>query len=525
MNFNTVFAAALPVEFEIEPGNADIIRGQSVPITIRTKGRDARKLTLHTRQYGQIGFDETPLAPSGAGEFRTELKDIKSTTEYLVSADEVKSGTFTITVIDRPIVKSLRLKVAPPAYTRIPPKSLDENVGDIEGYPGSKVTGTVSSSKELSSAEIVFSDSTRFRLPVNGSTASVAFGVRKNGKYRLLLKDKNNLLNVDPIEYSITMVPDEYPTVELLAPGKDIDITGAMKVDLVIRLKDDFGFTKLRLAYRLAQSKYEKPKEEFTFVDIPFDRSQNAADVLHHWDLAYLNLVPEDAVAYYVEVFDNDNVSGPKQGHSATYMIRLPSLEEVLADVSQSQQSSMESMQNMAKETQELKKDVETLQREMKKNPQKMDWQQQQKVEQMLQKYEAMKKTLDQTSKEMDEMMKKMDDNKLLSEQTMEKYQELRKLMEQLNSPELQEALKKLQQSMKQLSPDQMKQAMEQLKASEDQFRKNLERIVELLKRIHIEQKLDEHQANAGSSTSSRNRFVRTASTDPSDEQNARRRR
>ena len=35
--------------------------------------------------------------------------------------------------------------------------------------------------------------------------------------------------------------------------------------------------------------------------------------------------------------------------------------------------------------------------------------------------------------------------------------------MEQLKSPELQEALKKLQESMKQLTPEQMKQAMDQV--------------------------------------------------------------
>ena len=39
--------------------------------------------------------------------------------------------------------------------------------------------------------------------------------------------------------------------------------------------------------------------------------------------------------------------------------------------------------------------------------------------------------------------MKQMEENKLLSDKTLEKYLELQKLMEKLNSPELKEALKK----------------------------------------------------------------------------------
>jgi hypothetical protein len=45
---------------------------------------------------------------------------------------------------------------------------------------------------------------------------------------------------------------------------------------------------------------------------------------------------------------------------------------------------------------------------------------------------------------------------------------------------------------MKQLSPDQLRQAMEQLTVSEENFRKSIERTLSLLRRIQIEQKLDE---------------------------------
>ena len=65
-------------------------------------------------------------------------------------------------------------------------------------------------------------------------------------------------------------------------------------------------------------------------------------------------------------------------------------------------------------------------------------------------------------------------------------------MMEQMNSPEFAEAMKKMQDAMQQMTPEAMKQAMQQFSFSEDQFRKSIERTLNLLKRIQIEQKMDE---------------------------------
>jgi hypothetical protein len=491
-HYNVSFAAPLPLRFVIEPGNADVVRGQTVPITIRTEGKPVESITLLTRQKGQLEFDTRPVQKQGDA-FKTELPDIKASTEYFASVDDIKSDKYTINVLDRPLIRVLRVTLTPPSYTRLPARTGEDNIGDIDAYPGTKAGLRISSSKTLSQASLIFGDTSGAALDINGANAEGSFVVRRNTTYHILLKDADGLPNVDPIEYTIRATPDEFPTAEILTPGKNVDLTQEMKLDLFARIKDDFGFSKLRLAYRLSQSKYEPPAENFTFADIPLqDRNQSPQELWYHWDVSGLHLVPEDAISYYIEVFDNDNVNGPKSGKSETYLLRLPSLEEVFSDVSQTHDQSMEEMQSVAKETQALKQDIEALQREMKKNRDKADWQQQKKAQELMQRHEEMKKRLDETTKKLDEMMKKMEENKLLSDETMEKYEELQKLMEQLKSPELQEALKKLQESAKQLSPEEMKQAMDRLKLSEEQFRQSLERTVELLKRIHIEQKIDE---------------------------------
>ncbi len=521
IHYGQSYAAVQPVRFTITPGDAEVVRGEDVLIAVTTEGAPVRTLFLHTRQQGELEFEHQSLAPSGDRTFAATIPQLKLTTEYYVSAEDAASDKFHITVVDRPLVRSLTVRVAPPAYTRIPESALPENTGDVTAYPGSSVRLSALPNKPLQSAALVFSDSSRVAARIGADGVTASFIVRRPTSYHIVLKDTGGLSSVDPIEYVVKVLTDAPPTVEIVSPGKNVDVAENLLLSLLIRAKDDFGFTKMRLGYRLTQSKYEQPGTDDTFLDLPLEaKSRTDVEVSHVWDLSPLHLVPEDAVAYFVEVFDNDNVNGPKSARSQTYIVRLPSLEEVFAEVAKTHDQSAESMQSVAQESQELKKDIEELQKDMKKGKDKMDWQQQKKVEEMAQRYDAMKKKLEETASQMDEMMKKMEENKVLSDKTMEKYQELQKLMEQLNSPELQEALKKLQASMKQLTPEQMKQSLEQVKNAEEQFRESLERTIELLKRIHIEQKLDELVKRAESLKEQQSALKeQTGKTDPKDQQ------
>jgi hypothetical protein len=493
LNFTKDFRSAPSIQLYIEPGNTEVLRGQSVPISIYVRGYKPTMLTFASRQTGQVNYENQSLHADKNGAFKTEITKIKSTTEYYAYTEGTESDKYLITVVDRPLIRKLQLTVTPPPYTRLPSRTLDEANGDISAYLGSRISVNLTASKDLSSAEVQFQDSSRLPLTIQNERATGMFNVTANTSYHILLKDNDNLDNMDPVEYSIRIIPDEYPSVEILSPGKNIDLIEDQKLDLFLKLNDDFGFSDLRLAYRLAHSKYEKPSEEFTSVTIPLEnKNQNQIETWYSWNLSSLHLVPEDAIAYYIEIFDNDNVSGPKSSRSNIFYLRLPSLEEVFADVSDLHDQSLQSMENLSKETNQFKQEMEEFTREMKNNSTNLDWQQQKKAEEMLQRYGEMKKKVEDITRSFDEMVGKMSENKLVSEKTLEKYLELQQLMEQFNNPDLQEALRKLQESMKKATPEETKKALEQLQLTEEQFRQNLERTIELLKRVHIELKLDE---------------------------------
>ncbi|MBA4312308.1 MAG: hypothetical protein C0417_06735 [Chlorobiaceae bacterium] len=493
LHFSRSFSQEMSVEFDIEPGNVEVVRGADVSIKVRTNFNRNQQVVLSTRPEGQHIFELNRMKQEDNFSYTSTLSNLVSSTEYFATAGDASSEKFKITVIDRPFIRSLKLTITPPVYTRMQISSVEENSGDIRAYAGSSVHFDINSNNELLSALLMFDDSSKINLRTYGLNASGNFILRKNGSYKIIVEDTSHLVNIDPVEYSVRVVPDEYPSVDIVSPGKNIDLTTQMNINLIINLKDDFGFSKFQLWHRLAQSKYENPAEEFSSLDIPLPAlNQNQLDVSYNWDLDGLHLVPEDIVAYYAEVFDNDNISGPKASRTQIYTLRLPSLEEVFTDVSDTQEQALESLKNIAEEADKLKRDINELQRQTKSNKDKTAWQQQKKGEEIVKRHNDLKKKLEETVQKMNEMLKKMDENKLLSNETMEKYREMQKLMEQLNAPDLQNALRKLQESMKQPSPDEMKQAMLKAKLTEEQFKQSLERTIELLKRISIEQKLDE---------------------------------
>ncbi len=502
-HYDESFAPPLPFRLVVEPGNIEVVKGASVAVTVRVEPESTtgstsseklpKQLLLLSRPEGQVQFEERLLTPNTAGLFTHEFSSLKSTVSYFVRAQNVGSDVYTLTVIDRPMVKMLRVTLNFPAYAKLPTRQLDDNVGDVTALRGTRISLRIESNKALAEARLLFSDSTSMQLTAHGSTATGLMTLMKERRYTIHLRDEEGIPSTDPIEYSLKIVPDSYPTAKIVFPGMNIDIAENTQLNMLYRITDDYGFTSLRLAYRLIHSRYEQPWPDFRFVNVPLPSvAANELDIAHLWSLKELSLVPEDVVSYYLEVFDNDDVSGPKSGRSETYMLRLPSLEEVFADVNKAHEVSLEGMKEALKQAEQARKDLEELQQEMKKNQQKMDWQQQKKAEEMLKKYEEIQKKMEEVNKTIDDMVKKMEKNETLSQETLEKYQELQRLMEEMNSPELAEAMKKMQQAMMQLNPEMMRQAMQQFQFNEENFRKSIERTMNLLKRIQIEQKVDE---------------------------------
>ena len=494
LHFTQTFRPPAPFQWEITPGTKKFVKGETIPIRIKTVGQQQPVISFYVREAEQSEFEHVVLSPDSNGIFHHTIENIRSTTHYYASSLEYNSDEYRLNVVDRPLVKNLRLLLTFPSYTKLPPRYLDDNVGDVTALPGTKIDFDVTLNKEVESAHIVFDDSESVALDHESTTATASIRLRKERRYHLELIDASGIRNTDPISYKMTLVPDLPPAIQILEPGKNVDLTEEMRLAMLMKISDDFGFSRMRLGYKLVSSRYEKPSEEFTFFNLPLPmQTQQATEVPYVWNLSSLNLVPEDVVSYFVEVYDNDNVNGPKVARTDTYTLRLPSMEEVFAQADKVQEKAIDDLKKSLNDVEKMQKEMEEVQRDLKKtNMKQMDWQQKKKVEDLVKRQEEITKKVEDINSKLSDMTQHMDQQKMMSDETLQKYQELQKMMQQMNLPEMQQAMKRLTEAMKNVSPEQMKQALENFQFNEEQFKQSIERTMELLKRLQIEQKVDE---------------------------------
>lgn len=490
-NYKKDFSAPPEFVFQISPGNKEITKGESVLITIQTIGKTIDELTLHTKTPEQTENSKIELTSDSLGRFNYEAVSLKSTTEYFATADGITSKSYTISVINRPIITSLDVTVIPPAYSRLPNVTQKDN-GNVIALPGSKIRLRAATSRDLEKAEIVFSDSTTKSLSVNYSKASAEINVSRDVNYQLLITDKQGFENANPITYSIKTMPDSPPSIELISPTENITLGNETKISLITKILDDYGFSSLTLNYRLSQSKYRQAQETFAKTPITISKEKKEDDVYFVWDLSPLYLAEGEALTFFLEVFDNDNINGPKSARTESLNVIVPSLEQILTKSEESQKNSVDELNETLKEAERLQQEMKKISDDLKSNNREITWQEKERIEKAAEKFKQLGEKVEDVSQKISEMQKDLMKNNLLSEETLQKYNELQELMNQFDSKELRDALNRMNDALKNMMRDNVQISMEEMKANEEYFKKSIERTLNLLKRIQAEQKVDE---------------------------------
>jgi hypothetical protein len=491
IHFNSDFIPPQKFIFVVAPGDTKITKGENVTIKITTKGASPAVINLFIKDETQTNFELKKIYIDSNNAFIHELIQVRNSTNYYAESDGIISNEFRISVIDRPIIQSLNLKIVPPFYTKLPTQEQKDN-GNIAALYGSSVNFAVLANKELKNGYLFFNDSTKIKMNIRSNYAQINFDVREEKNYQIIMEDFDGNANLSPIVYSIKLTFDTFPTIDILSPNKNVNMPGDQRLALFVKISDDYGFSKLYLKYRLSSSKYEPVHDEYSVVEIPINSLIKEQEVNYIWNLSMLDLATEDVITYYLEVLDNDNISGPKVTKSSTFTIRIPSLDELFETADDKQKDLESDLLKTLKEAEELKKDLEKIDQELKSDKKEISWEEKEKLEKALDKFEQLQNKVDEIQSKLEDTRKELQDNNLLSKETLEKYLELQKLFSELTNDEMKKAMEQLQNVLKNLDRKEIQNQVQNMNMNEEMFKKSLERTLNLMKRIQVEQKIDE---------------------------------
>jgi hypothetical protein len=486
----------------VEPGNTEIVRGDSLTVRTRIVGENPDNLQVQWEENksGDTGdaslawtSDEPPVHAfeSVARSFRYRVTGIE--TSALRRDRTYQSPWYQVDVRYRPEVRRLKLRLEPPTYTRLTATYLDDNIGDVSALKGTRVIIEATTNKPVEYTALEFESGRITLLKPQGTGYQGEFNLEQSDRYAVALRDKTGLENGAPIDYWVSVMADEYPIVQIMEPGRDIDLDDRMQVELAVRVLDDFGFSRARLRYAILRPELDASRIDT--VSIPMiipDPNRVSQELTFSWQLGQLPLAPEDVIQYFVEVWDNDNISGPKKSVSETFHLRFPSIDEIFAEMEDTQDEGIMTLEDLLEEQREVQETLKDLAEDFRRDPD-MDWEEQRELDQVLQQHEETREKVDEVRKAYEEMLEKMESQDIVSSETLQKFMEMQELFEEIMTSELQDQIKKLQDQMQQdIKPEDMQAALDQLQLTQDDYMKRLERTVDILKQVQLEQQMDQ---------------------------------
>ncbi len=208
-------------------------------------------------------------------------------------------------------IDNLTLTLEFPAYTQLKKQVLMR--GSVKALPGTEVKVNGNSNLSVDESELVVNNRDHFLMDVNGlNNLKGSFMIREKGHYQFKVKPSEGEKFLLAKKYSIELERDKSPQVILFPENPKPVYYETDNVQVSYEAHDDFGIRQIDLIARINETTLTKRVKRFKQPEK--DSTGNFT-----WSLALEALQPGDEVQYFLEIQDNDNVTGPNTGQSEVY--------------------------------------------------------------------------------------------------------------------------------------------------------------------------------------------------------------
>ena len=233
--------------------------------------------------------------PRGSS-FQYLLIDVRTSLRYYVESKGVRSGIYSVKVLDLAKVETIDLTYDFPAYTGMAPKVL-HNEGDISALKGTNVSLKIHLSRAAQSARLLFDDQSTLDLAHSGAQDFAGnFALSRSGSYVVQISEARGKNHAGSPEYEMEAIEDAAPKITVVRPMRDVRATSVEEVFSEIKAEDDIGMGKLELHYSVNGG---PEKAENLYNGKP---AQPSVTGTHTFFLEEFGLQPGDVISYYRKV-------------------------------------------------------------------------------------------------------------------------------------------------------------------------------------------------------------------------------
>ena len=476
---------------ELLPADAEVLRGEEPVVEVRAMGRDS--VTVHWQAIGDVLRGRT--LPVEEGSAVTVLPPIDVATGYWASSpDGARTETSRLVPIDPSLLTDLRLDLAYPPHTRLPPESLrgvPPRLTLPEGTAieiGGRVVGEGSEVLLMGGGDRV-----ALRLPVEDGGFGGRWQPTRSERITWVVEGGREGAVLSQV-LDLEVVADQAPELAFPLPGQDGDLPLSLRVPLLLEATDDYG-----IAWAEVETVHQSPGEEDRpVVDrIPVSDLPELA-LRPILDFSGWGLRPGDAVLLRARV--SDNAPAAHVVESATYRLSMPSAgdlrdaaQERMTEVSSRTEELMERVTRETEELRDLERQIQLEQAGSAGDEEEAEgFQDREELRQVLEQQIELAAELDELRTELEEAsealaeMAEADPSDLALQEEIERLEEL---LEEVLGSEAREELEELQKALRQGELDEAPERMlEELAERQERLENRLEQALEELRESVIEE-------------------------------------
>lgn len=482
IDHSTYYEKPLPFEFTILNKRLQVIQQEDFQLNVKLKGKE-----IPNEIYIEINDHQYKLDKENILLHHYAFKNVQKNTPFKLYADGVYSKEYELTALPNPLILNFTITLNYPDYVR-KSKEIIHNTGDLIIPAGTHVNWSFIT-KNTEALRIMFNDSASYNL---GQEISNNFTFSKrflnNSNYTLTTNNKY-LRNKDSVLYSITVIPDLYPGIEI---EQQRDTFSTKRFYFKGIIKDDYGFNKLIFHYHyLNRDTSNKSQKGFSYV-IPINKNKTQDVFFYDMDFSKLAVSAGDEIEYYFEIWDNDGINGSKASRSSTMIFKAPSLEEIDKKASEKNEEIKTELQESIREAQDLQKEIRELHRKTfeKKD---LDWEDRRRMEDLINKQKELENKIENIRTQNQRNIIEQSEYKEINTELLEKQQQLNELMDKLMSDDMKKMMEELENLIKNMNKEAMQEMLEKMKYDNKDIEKELDRSLELFKQLEFEQKLQEN--------------------------------
>ena len=480
VKYNQTFIPEAPFKFELL--NSDLIIEEGESMTISAKITPNEGGELPEKVYIESSDGRFLMKKSSKNEVSFTFEKVKSTVDFNFYANGFKSLPYSIKTVGKSTVGKLSAKLIFPSYLSIPTQTI-QNTGDLVVPEGTVVewNGIVKNTKQLKIG-------TKDSLHVFNETGFRFTKKFKSPEKLQLILFNNQTDKIDTTVYTVDVIKDAYPSIKV---NETIDSLDTKKINLTGVASDDHGLSTVVFTYEIISKDGNKIKKSKQVPGIVGTQSRFNM----FFDINRLSLQLEDKVNYYFTVYDNDGVNGSKSTTSNVYTFKTPSSSELNEQRKEEKDKSKDELNQLINESKEFNDQLDRLKMEL-LNTSNPSWQELQQLEQL----QKQRESLENRIKNLKDDMKKSFENKNqlspMDEEMLEKQLLIEDMMDQMMDEELQEMLDKLQEMLEKQNLDGIQDLFEEAETSAEDMNKQLDRTMEMLKRMDVEERIEDLENN-----------------------------